>query len=124
MLSHSQSTRMGGSSSVPEDQIVEIYQANENGMNQATISVDMRSENTSKLMDSFLHLHENTLVRVMIGVVMFVITALIFYGFVKCWCHKLHQVCGEAEIIDNEMDDMDKGEEGRVNTWVVFKREA
>ena len=81
MLSHSQSTRMGGSSSVPEDQVVEIYQENGNGMNQATINVDMRSERTSKLMDSFLHLHENTLIGVMIGVAMFIIIALILFGF-------------------------------------------
>ena len=71
-------------------------------------------------MYSFLHLHENTLIEVMIGVAMFVIIALILYGFAKCWCRKLHQVCSEAEM-DNEMNNMDKVEEGKANKGTVIK---
>ena len=109
---------------MPEDQVVEIDQENGHGLNQATFNVEIRSEQTSKLMDSFLHLHENTLIGVMLGVTMFVILALILYGFAKYWCRKLHQVCGEAEIMDNKMNNMNKVEQGKANKGLVFKGAA
>ena len=114
---------MGGTSSTPEDQAVEIEQENENGMNKATINVDMRSERTCKLMDNFLQLHENTLVGVLIGVTMLIVTALIFYAFAKCWCKKLHQVCG-VDNVDIEMNGRNNVEEEGVNPGLVFRGEA
>ena len=114
---------MSGIISTPEDQAVEIEQENEHGENVATINVDMRSERTTKLMDNFLQLPENTLVGVLVGVTILIVIALIGYAFTKCWCKKLHQICG-VDNMDIEMNERINGQEEAANPGLVFKGEA
>ena len=77
---------MGGGASKPENQVVEIDLANDNETNITKIHVVMRIESETKLMDSFLQIHEGTLVGVMIGVMVMTAISLILYCFSKCWC--------------------------------------
>ena len=70
----------------------------------------MRSSSETKLMDAFLQIHEGTIIRVVIGVLVMLAIALVLYGFGRCWCARLHKLCGETdENADNEINRMELG---------------
>ena len=68
-------------------------------------------------MDSFLMLHESTLVRVVVGMLILGIIALTLYAFGKCWCSNLHHMCGGRTREDNS-EEVDMVEQGQVQTRV------
>ena len=103
---------MGGSSSKPPtNQTTEVDQKTDYGTNVARINFDMRETKETKLMDSFLMLHESTLVGVVVGMLVMMTIALTLYAFGKCWCARIHQVCGGSSGSNSE--EVDMAEQGK-----------
>ena len=103
---------MGSSGSkTPANQTTEVDQVMTNGKNVAIF--DMRETQETKLMDSFLVLHQSTMVGMMVGMLVLGAIALTLYACGRCWCSKLHQICGaRAREMDN--DEVDMAEQGEV----------
>ncbi len=103
----------GGGSKLPQEQTLDIEQENEQGMNTANINLDMRTSNNFKLMDGFLQIHEGTLVGLVVVVVVMMVITLVLYGFGRCWCGRIHRMCGgTVEDNDRETTDMMEQKKG------------
>ena len=71
----------------------------------------MRETKETKLMDSFMMLHESTLIGVVVGMLVMVTIALTLYTFGKCWCSRLHRVCGGTR--EDNSEEVDMAEQGK-----------
>ena len=110
----------GGSSKIPDEQDIEIGQENNEGMNSANINLDMRSTADYKIMENFLQIHQGTLVGLVVVVVAVVVIMLLIYGFSRCWCSRIHKMCGATNEDNN--DDTSKMEEGKcAEKRIMFK---
>ena len=111
----------GGSSKIPDEQELDIGQENKQGMNAASINLDMRTSNNFKLMDGFLQIHEGTLVGLVVVVVVVMIITLVLYGFSCCWCGRIHRMCG-GTVEDNNRETTDMMEQGKgAEKKIMFK---
>ena len=73
----------------------------------------MRETEKTKLMDSFLVLHQSTLVGMVVGMLVLGAIALTLYAFGKCWCSRLHQICGGRDR-ENNSEEVDMVEQGQM----------
>ena len=78
----------------------------------------MRNTSETKLMDAFLQIHEGTLIGMVVGVLVMLAIALLLYGFGRCWCAKIHQLCGGAT--ENNSDEIDRAEKGKRDSKVTM----
>ena len=74
-------------------------------------------------MDNFLQLHQDTLVGVLVSLTILIVIALVGYAFIRCWCTRLHQLCGAGNR-DIEINEGVNGHEKADNTGIVFKGKA
>ena len=126
----------GTRSKLPEVQTIDIDQDSESGTNIAEINFDLRSKSETKVMDAFIQIHEGTMIGMTVGIVVTITISLLLYGFGRCWCAKIHRLCGEARNYNSnniEMDDdinteseanktneMDRAKQGRRNSKIIM----
>ena len=91
---------------MPTDQTLEVEQEMTNGNNVAEITVDMRETQETKFMDSFLVIHQSTMVGMIVMMVVLGIISITLYACRVCWCRRIHQMCGGTRQGNNEEMDM------------------
>ena len=89
------------------------------GKNIEEITFDMRETKETKLMDSFLVLHQSTLVGMVVGMLVLGAIALAVYAFGKCWCSHLHRMCGER-VREDSSEEVDMVEQGQMPARVTM----
>ena len=106
----------------------------ETGTNVAEITFDMRTQ--SETNNSFIQIHQGTMVGMTMGLAVVIIIALVLYGFGRCWCKKIHRWCGEdraqtnndmemgrvnsAKYLDNKTDETDEAEKKRKDSRIII----
>ena len=80
----------------------------------------MRETKETKLMDSFLVLHQSTLVGIVVRMLVLGAIALAAYAFAKCWCSRLHRMCGDRVREDSSSEEVDMVEQGQLPARVTM----
>ena len=124
----------GTRSQLPERKTIDMEQDSETGTNIAEINFDLRTE--SETSNAFIQVHQGTMVGMTVGILVTIIIALLLYGFGRCWCARIHRLCGEdrphtsnnmemgrnisAGSVDNKTDETDETEKTRRNSKIII----
>ena len=107
---------------------------NETGNNVAEITFDMRTQSENN--NSFIQIHQGTMVGMTLGLVVVIIIALVLYAFGRCWCWRIHRWCGEdgaqtnadmemgransAKCVDNKTEETDDTEKPKKDSSFII----